>query len=303
MADKPEQDQPAIEAAYLESTDEKPSANIQIESRDKPVMSTPNDERYEGSSSPTVISSKEENQAPSMSSFKPPISENCASVYDDTSSQGSTKILRACSLYKDNSFRTETEGWEYGKHYWLPINSLEMEDMIRQQTNSHRTPSQSLLMLSEVQQQHILGHIEEVQQDETDDIAWTLAAISSYPSGAIGNNVTSFQIVLEGNLRPEWQSPFQADCSQARRTAPGLEDIEERKFTFQMRMMLYLKGFSKAAIDSIIGDGPSSEHDYGIRMHDAAPFERPPYMKVSRRHMSRESLDAYYIPWMYDDVS
>lgn len=75
---------------------------------------------------------------------------------------------------------------------------------------------------------------------------------------------------------------------QIRKTA------EEEKFFWENLEEVYLSpGYHEDNVDTMIGE---------LEKEKKEPNRRPTYIKVHRKHLSPETLDAYNLPWKWDDV-
>ena len=85
---------------------------------------------------------------------------------------------------------------------------------------------------------------------------------------------------------------------------------EDEEYKERMRKTLLNNGYSEEEIERIFKHGEKGKeknHDYyhpGPPAHPAGAISmaRPTFLKVNKKHIDPETLDAYEIEWEYDDV-
>ncbi|KAL9608824.1 MAG: hypothetical protein Q9167_006359 [Letrouitia subvulpina] len=93
------------------------------------------------------------------------------------------------------------------------------------------------------------------------------------------------------------------------------KEEEEKVFRKKLKEMYLSQGYSEESIDIMIEDGEKKKHHHHRNSHDGAlvpvtkvtdvkvmDLRRPTYIKVHRKHLSPETLDAYNMPWEWDEV-
>lgn len=91
------------------------------------------------------------------------------------------------------------------------------------------------------------------------------------------------------------------DRELARKAVKAKEDKEKEDKAFQERVKTtFLQaGYSEDSIEQMLqNDGKGKEVQKKI-----VDLRRPTYIKVNRKHLSPDTLDAYSLPWEWDDVS
>ncbi|KAI4164775.1 MAG: hypothetical protein LQ342_001750 [Letrouitia transgressa] len=96
------------------------------------------------------------------------------------------------------------------------------------------------------------------------------------------------------------------------------KEEEEKAFRKRLKEMYLSQGYSEDSIDIMIEEGEKKKHHHHRNSHsdnDGAlvpvtkitdvkvmDLRRPTFIKVHRKHLSPETLDAYNLPWEWDDV-
>lgn len=99
------------------------------------------------------------------------------------------------------------------------------------------------------------------------------------------------------------------------------KEEEDKIFKARLKDMYLAQGYSEESIEIMIkdaekkkkhGHNPQSPHALGghegamVRLTESTKIvdlNRPTYIKVHRKHLSPDTLDAYDLPWEWDDVS
>lgn len=102
------------------------------------------------------------------------------------------------------------------------------------------------------------------------------------------------------------------------------KEEEDRVFKQRLKDMYLAQGYSEESIELMLvdadrkkkkghdGHGSSSPHSIGSHSGEIVKIteqtkvmdlSRPTYIKVHRNHLSPDTLDAYGLPWQWDDVS
>lgn len=77
----------------------------------------------------------------------------------------------------------------------------------------------------------------------------------------------------------------------------GAEDADVRR----LRSSFHEADDTRGSIDNVLkGEGEEGEQSREAKTLD---LNRPTYIKVHRKHLSRETLDLYELPWEWDSVS
>lgn len=91
------------------------------------------------------------------------------------------------------------------------------------------------------------------------------------------------------------------NLEQAKKAAKAKEDKEkeEKAFRERVKTTFAAAGYSENSIEQILQkDGTGMEVQKKM-----VNLKRPTYIKVNRKHLSPDTLDAYSLPWEWDDVS
>ncbi|KAI4214613.1 MAG: hypothetical protein LQ351_003030 [Letrouitia transgressa] len=98
------------------------------------------------------------------------------------------------------------------------------------------------------------------------------------------------------------------------------KEDEEKFFRKKLKEMYLSQGYAEDSIDIMIEEGEKKKHHHhhhgsSHSEHDGAlvpvtkitdvkvmDLRRPTFIKVHRKHLSPETLDAYDLPWEWDDV-
>lgn len=91
------------------------------------------------------------------------------------------------------------------------------------------------------------------------------------------------------------------NVEQAKKAAKAKEEKEkeEKAFRERVKTTFAAAGYSDESIEEILEkDGTGKEVQKKI-----VNLKRPTYIKVNRKHLSPDTLDAYSLPWEWDDVS
>lgn len=99
------------------------------------------------------------------------------------------------------------------------------------------------------------------------------------------------------------------------------KEEEDKIFKARLKKMYLAQGYSEESIEIMIKDaenkqkgshGGHSPHALGghegamapINVHtNVVNLSKPTYLKVHRKHLSPDTLDAYDLPWEWDEVS
>lgn len=99
------------------------------------------------------------------------------------------------------------------------------------------------------------------------------------------------------------------------------KEEEDKAFKARLKDMYLAQGYSEESIEKMIKDGQEKKkHSHGHGHGSPGPhgpseivkientvkvvdLNRPTFIKVHRKHLSPVTLDAYGLPWEWDDVS
>lgn len=109
------------------------------------------------------------------------------------------------------------------------------------------------------------------------------------------------------------------------------KEEEDKVFKARLKAMYLEKGYSEESIEMMIKDAEEKKHGHGHGHGHGSPgphgphsigghgdeivkidnsvkvkvvdLNKPTFIKVHRKHLSPETLDAYDLPWEWDDVS
>lgn len=92
------------------------------------------------------------------------------------------------------------------------------------------------------------------------------------------------------------------NLKQAEKAAKEKKDKEEADKAFRERAKTTLAaaGYSDESIERILAKEAKGEKEGQKKIMD---LTRPTYIKVHRKHLSPDTLDAYSLPWEWDEVS
>ena len=89
---------------------------------------------------------------------------------------------------------------------------------------------------------------------------------------------------------------------QAEEAAKKKKEKEEADRAFRERVKTTFgeAGYSDESIERILGQEGKGQKDKQLKIKD---LTRPTYIKVHRKYLSPDTLDAYSLPWEWDEVS
>lgn len=89
---------------------------------------------------------------------------------------------------------------------------------------------------------------------------------------------------------------------QAEKSAKEKKDKEDadRAFRDRVKTTFGAAGYSDESIERILGKEGKGQKEGQLKIKD---LTRPTYIKVHRKHLSPDTLDAYSLPWEWDEVS
>lgn len=91
------------------------------------------------------------------------------------------------------------------------------------------------------------------------------------------------------------------------------KEEDDKIFKARLKDMYLARGYSEESIENMIEDAEKKNKGHGIS-HDntmvkitdqtkVVDLNKPTYIKVHRKYLSPDTLDAYNLPWDWDDVS
>lgn len=106
----------------------------------------------------------------------------------------------------------------------------------------------------------------------------------------------------EKELQKEYVQRWQREEAEKKEKARKEKEEEDKKFAERFVLQLMDAGYSRSQAEKIL-QAKKMDQEKKEKNSMAIDLSRPTWIKVNRKYLVPETLDAYYLPWEWDEVS